>query len=232
MPQPDITLLDIMTGARRRADMVVSTFVTDPEAQDYAEKAWGEFWMLITSKFEDFFLTKTTISLTAGSPYNLPVDFLKLRGIRHANGEFLRRIDIKELFAFGDNPGRARPTHYYVRGSVDSAAPLLEFMPLPDLSYSMELFYTPFKSLEDAFAGSMRIVAVWAEYLTLSVAIKLKDKEESDCSVLIAEREMLLDLITKSMTPLDAGEPFAVVQTQNRLSAYADPFLIEDMLGG
>ena len=212
--------------------MVGSTFVTDAEVQDYAEKAWNEFWMMITSKFEDFFLAKTSISLTAGSAYSLPSDFLKLRGIRHSGAEFLRRIDVKELFAFGMNPASGRPTHYYVRGDVGSAAPVLEFMLVPDSNYSMELFYTPVRSLEDVFAGSMRIVAVWAEYIALSVAIKLKDKEESDCSVLMAEREMLLDLITKSMTPLDAGEPFAVVQTQNRLSAYSDPFLIEDMLGG
>lgn len=232
MPQPDITLLDIMTGARRRADMVRSTFVSDAEVEEYARKAWNEFWMIVTSKFEDFFLVKTSITATPGNPYRLPADFLKLRGVRHEGQEFLRRIDVKELFAFGVNPASGRPTHYYVRGDVEEAAPKIEFMLVPDRVYAMELFYTPVRALEDVFPGSMRILAMWAEYIELSVAIKLKDKEESDCSVLMAEREMLLDLITKSMTPLDAGEPFAVVQTQNRLSAYSDPFLIEDMLGG
>ncbi len=231
MAQPDIVRNDIILAARRRADMEDSTFVSDAEVGSYADDAWLEFWMLITSKFEDFFLKKTTITLTIGSSYSLPNDFLKLRGVRHAGKEFLRRLDIKELPALAGTVTNARPSHYYVHGDLDETNALLELVPPPNSAYSMELYYTPIKALLDVELGSLRLVALWVEYIKLSVAIKLKDKEESDCSVLIAEREMLLDLITKSMTPLDNAEPFAVIQTQQRASVYGDPYPWEEYLG-
>lgn len=230
MPTPDIVKSDIALQARERADMVGSTFVSDAEVLRYADQAWEEFWMILVSKFEDFFLVKADITLTIGQSYVLPNDFLKIRGVRHANKEFLRRIDLKELPSLFTGLTTQRPTNYYVRGDPDASNAVLELVPLPNAAYAMELFYTPVRSMEDMFVGSLRLVALWKQYIVLSVALKLKDKEESDCSVILAEREMLLDLITRSMTPLDSGEPFAVVQTTQRSHYYNDPFLYEEVM--
>lgn len=236
MAQPDITTADLDARARQRVDMVGSTFVTDAEVALYREAAWREFYMRLVSKFEDFFLrTGQTISAVAGTTaYNLPTDFLKLRGVRHHDREFLRRLDLKELPNMPDSSvQRGRPTHYFTHGAFTSAQAQLVVTPAPDTSYTLDLYYTPIVSLGDVTSGALRIVAGWDEYIVLTMAMKMKDKEESDCSVLIAERTMLTDVIEKSMTPFDSSEPFAVIQQASmpRPSIYGDPMLWEDYLG-
>jgi len=234
MPAPDITIDDMRLRARERTDMVGSTFVSDDELDRYAEEAHLELQMRLVAKYEDFFLQVLPLTLTVGEALELPSDFMKLRGIRHASGDydFLRRLDLKELLSVSSTRN-SRPTHYFVRGNMDTAFTVLEIYPRPDSAYAMELYYTPIRSLRDSFAGSLRLVSGWSEYIVITMCVKMKDKEESDTSVLLAERSLLLDGIEKSMTPLDSGEPFAVVQ-QSRgpvPSFYTDPMLLEDYLG-
>lgn len=232
MAQPDITVPDIALRARRRVDMVGSTFVTDSEVDGYVEQAWREFYMRLVSKYEDYFVEKDSIGISAGS--NILVlgsSFLKLRGVRHPEERFLGRLDVKEIPNVAQRNMRGRPTHYWLHGTFRNSSPRIEVFPTNDVGRTLDVYFVPMWSLEDVTAGSVRFIAGWDEYLVLTVAIKLKDKEESDCSVLLTERAALLEVIEKSLTPLDAAEPFAVVQTAPRYSDYDDPFLIEDILG-
>lgn len=236
MPTPDITLDDMRLRARERVDMVGSKFVTDDECDRYAREAWLELQMKLVSRFEDFFLTRVNVSLTAGAALELPADFFKFRGLRFRDGagEFLRRLDVREI-PYATSPNNtSRPSHYFVRGDFSSAAALVELYPSPNSAYSMELFYVPIKSLDDAVAGSLRMIAGFSEYIVLTMAIKMRDKEESDAGVLLAERTLLYDTFEKAMTPLDTGEPAAVVQMSGvrRPGFHDDPFGYEDLIGG
>ncbi len=213
--------------------MVDSPFITDEELDRYAEEGWLELQLILVSKFEDFFLGKSTVTLTVGEAYQLPTDFLKFRGIRHTSttgsNRYLRRIDLKEIPYVTNGSQAGRPTHYFIRGNFDAARAVVELYPSPDSAYSVELFYTPLRSLRDAFAGSLRLIAGVSEYIILTMAIKMRDKEESDCEVLITERAMYLQSIEKALTPLDEGEPFAVVQQAGYPGGgiYDDPFADE-----
>lgn len=232
MPQPDITIPDLALRARRRADMVGSSFVTDSEVDGYAEQAWREFYMRLVSKFEDYFVEKDSIGISAGIGFLvLGADFLKVRGVRHPDEYFLGRVDVKEIPNIATRGRTGKPTHYWVHGSFRTNSPRIEVFPTNDVSRTVDVYYVPLWSLADVTAGSVRFVAGWDEYIVLSMAIKMKDKEESDCSVIMAERAQLLEVIEKSMTPLDAAEPGAVVQSLPRQSLYDDPFALEDYYG-
>jgi hypothetical protein len=209
--------------------MVGSTFVTDSEVDGYAEQAWREFYMRLVSKYEDFFVEKDSIGVSAGSNILLVGEsFLKLRGVRHPDEWFLGRIDVKEMPSVAMRGRTGKPTHYWLHGTFRGNVPRIELFPTSDIARTLDVYFVPLWSLADVTAGSVRFVAGWDEYLVLTMAMKMKDKEESDCSVIMAERNALLEVIEKSLTPLDAAEPFAVVQTAPRFSEHEDPFYTED----
>jgi hypothetical protein len=237
MAQPTIQPSVIETLARQRTDMVGSTFVTSAEVLLYVQAAWEELYMTLVSKHEDAFLVKATSPLTVGSsggPYNLATDFLKLRGVRHQNKEFLRRIDLRETAGPTFNGQTGRPQFYTLEGGLTSAQPAatITVYPFGNVPYVLDYWYVPYLALEDVFVTSVYRVALWREFLVLAAAIKMKDKEESDCSVLIAEKTNLAMLIEKSFVPVDAGEPPSIISPGRDMpSIYGDPFLYEDYNG-
>lgn len=235
MAQPDISLADLQQRARQRADMVGSDFVSPSEVDGYCEQAWREFYMRLVSKYEDHFLERAGTPITTANgqaAYQLAVDILKFRGIRHRDDYYLSRIDPREIPDISTRARRAKPSAYWLHGRLTGSI-IIELEPLPNASYTLDYYYVPVRSLGDVVAGSLRIVAGWDEYIVLSAAIKMKDKEESDVSTLMSEKMLLWDVIEKSVAPLDASEPYAIVQHAGRprVSRYDDPFLFEDGYG-
>ena len=86
-----VTLADLRTEVRRRADMEGSPFVTDDELDSYINRSGGALHDILTTCYEDYFTTSTTFALPyvpiSGPPlsetniYPLPSDFLKSRGV-------------------------------------------------------------------------------------------------------------------------------------------------------
>lgn len=240
MARPNITFPDIGLRARERVDMVNSSFISATEEESLIETAWKEFFMTILARHEDIFLRRTQVSTSAGSSQvlmsSLPTaDFIKVRGIQHIESNrpdvFLRKIDVREepLVTDGRN---GKPTSYSIH-AYPGSEPYISLYPTPDRVYPLQVTYIPFTSLRDALAGggTMYFIAGWDQYIVTSVAIMMRDKEEGDCSVLLLEKQQQLELILKSLTPFDEGEPAAVVQSRAGLSIYDDPFAIEDRLG-
>ena len=79
-----VTLSNLRTLVRQRADMEGSQFVPDEEIRQYCNLGYAELYdMLVTNATsEDYFLTSSTVSLVSGTQlYSLPSDFYKLRGV-------------------------------------------------------------------------------------------------------------------------------------------------------
>lgn len=250
MARPNITPAEIGQRARERVDMVNSSFISPTEEEGFIESAWKEFLMEIFATHEDVFLKKKDLTTTAGvETVNLDFvstdqDFFKFRRAALVeNGVLqppLRRIDVNEETRLSDGR-RGRPVAYSVHASpgtqpADTNEPLLFLYPTPDRAYTVRVTYVPFRSLRD-WSGALGaqhfyFLAGWDEVMVVSVAIKMRDKEEGDCSVLLLEREKLMATMLKSLVPFDEGEPAAVVQRSPQLSIYDDPFAIEDRLTG
>jgi hypothetical protein len=228
MTQPTITSADIEERARRRADMENSEFIGTAECTEYCEKAFQEWYGIVTTKEPDLVIKTESVSMLAGSTsQSFAADFKALRGIRHNDSFGLRRAEYSDLERMTYNARTGKPTHYWISGRF-TAAHNWRPLPTPNAAYSLTVYYIPSISLADVTGGGLNMLAGWDEYVVLTAAIKMKDKEESDVSVLMAERKMLLEHMLAQISVPDVGEPPHMTAHSN---PFGDPFDIEDRYG-
>lgn len=236
---------NIEARIRQRADMVNSDFVTDAEVTQYADAGFAEFYGRIISQFEDLCVVMggSTIQINATDTlYELPHRILKLKGLRHVGDFFLTPVsNVMEIEPFTTGGRTGKPTHYWLGGTGLGSSTLdgpMRWQPLPKANaiYNLDVYYVPNIDLDDVADadaggsdddGTRLGHLAWAdEYVVLCGAIKCKDKEESDCTVLMAERKQLWDIIERSITPMDESMPKRMIQFQQarQSSFYQDPF--------
>lgn len=206
-----LTLAQIRTQARQRADMEISQFVTDSELTNYVNSSIAELYDILVSRFEDYYILDTTATVANGADtIALPADFYKLKGLDYDVGggqyetvrsfQFVERNETYDP-GFGTFP-RMR---YRVLGSVLKLTP-------PDFAPGdYRIWYIPrFTALvndADTFDG----INGWTEYVIVDCAIKMLNKEESDASAFREQKQKLLDRIEAMATDRDAGEPQTIV---------------------
>lgn len=226
-----------------RADMVGSQFVSTTELSAIVDTAFQEFYLKFVSQFEDLVVVSTPVEIALTSTsvlVDVPVDFLKMKGIKIKNEYFLIPLsNVVETERFRRDGARGKPTHYWLSGVHDwsvTSKPC-KIMPcmLPDGNYTLECYYVPNITLTSVESDSASVATLAAgygcdEYVVLTAAMKLKDKEESDCSVIMAERKMLWESIERFLTPLDESFPKTVTQFQT-YGRFTDPYGAEDDFG-
>ena len=137
-----VSLTELRTLTRQRADMENSQFVTDTELTRYLNNSWGELYNLIVENFnEDYYTTSTTISLSSGTDsYSLPSDFYKMRGVdlvvTSTESVPLRRYN-------WSNRTRNSLTVYARDYRYRVQRKSIVFTPTPSTSDSVKLFYIP-----------------------------------------------------------------------------------------
>lgn len=242
MAQRSIRVDDIIERARARADMVDSEFWTAPQLQALAESKFQTFYLKFATKYEEYFATRRVVSTVAGTSTVQLAGFyelLKLRGVQHEFERFIRKIDLLESPNLSGSSERGKPRYYSYRIDPGIEFPFLDLFPTPDAVYRILIHYVPIfglKQLQQTLGESQALymLAAWDEYLVVQMAIAMKDREESDCSVLMLESQGLSDAMEKQLTPVDASEPGAVIQWGGRgsqPSIYGDPYDLEDYLG-
>lgn len=239
MAQRSIRIDDLVNRARVRADMVDSEFWTAPQCTDLAEAKFHAFYLKACGKFEEFFTTRRVVTTTANNStvqlagfYNL----LKLRGVQHEFEWFLRKIDLLEAPDLVGRNSTGKPQFYSWRIDPEIEFPFLDLFATPNSAYRLVVHYVPMVGLQQlqqtlGEQKALYMLAGWDEYIVLKMAIAMKDREESDCSVLITEAAELEAAMDKQMTPSDLGEPAGVIQRGPRgggIDFYSDP---EDYLG-
>ena len=80
---PKMSLSDLRTASRQRADMVNSTFISEPELNSYINASYFELYDLLVQKYgNDYYMKEYTFQLQGNvSRYDLPDDFFKLLGV-------------------------------------------------------------------------------------------------------------------------------------------------------
>jgi hypothetical protein len=78
-----LTLLELRTRTRERADQVNSTFISDAELTGYVNQSAYELYDLLVSKYGDNYWASSSNITTDGvnETYALPADFYKLLGV-------------------------------------------------------------------------------------------------------------------------------------------------------
>jgi hypothetical protein len=206
-----LTLAQIRTQARQRADMEISQFVTDSELTNYVNSSIAELYDILVSRFEDYYILDTPQTVANGaSELTIPADFYKLKGLDYDVGggqyETVRSFQFVERNeTFDPGFGTLPRMRYRVLGSVIKLTPP-EFAPGNYRIWYIPRF-TPLVLDADTFDG----INGWTEYVVVDCAIKMLNKEESDASAFREQKQKLLDRIEAMAADRDAGEPQTIV---------------------
>ena len=85
MATNEVTLAQLITRSRRRADQENSEFCTDAEVVDYINDAVAELHEMMVNEYELYYLSSYTYTLPADNPKALPDSFWKALGCDFAS---------------------------------------------------------------------------------------------------------------------------------------------------
>jgi hypothetical protein len=222
----DLSLGELRLRCRQRADMVKSKFVSDSEFNSYINQSYFELYDLLITEYEDWFLkTPFQFQTTSASQYTLPSDFYKLIGVDAGLSMSNQQWITLPKFDFIDRNQYLYPQinstllglgnfRYRLMGNT------LFFIPIPTSGQFIQVWYVP--KLTQLLQDTDICVGVsgWTEYIICDAAMKALQKEESDVSVLMAEKMALIKRIEESAMDRDIGSPDTVSDTRNRTSNY------------
>jgi len=214
------TLTQFRTRVRERANMEGSQFVTDVELTGYINSSASELYDLLVSRFADYYLSDTAVTVTTGSSIPLPVNFYKLRGLDLDLGggdyQTLRQFNFSERNKATDDLRLLRrgvsQLRYRVQGNT------ISLTPADQATNSYRVWFVPLMPLLVADADSFDGVNGWEEYVAVDAAIKCLQKEESSTTDLERQKGALVKRIEAMAADRDAGEP----QRLTGPSAYLD----------
>lgn len=187
-----ITLLNLRTRARDRANQENSLFVSDSVYNSYINYAISDLRDIITSKVgEDYFATASSYVMTAGQETaNLPNDFYKLLWVEilgdDGNYYQIKRFEIAERPVNAFNL-YAPWTEVKYRLRADN----LWLQPVNSVTgRNIRLWYVPLATTLSSDSDILNGYNGWDEYVILQAARKALVKEEQDVSDI--DRELLV----------------------------------------
>ncbi len=224
----------VKLNARRYSDMENSSFVSDAELTIYCQTSHQELYdILLTTYGPDYFVASPSLITTDGvsDTFSLPADFYKLLGVDlqvsgtagAPTGYYIplrpfnwsERIRYSVPYVAAVYPGVAYP-RYRLRGN------LLWMVPLPKASQTLRMWYAPRLQVATSDTDSVDGISGWEDYISVDAAIKMKQKEDSDASLLEMMKKSLLDRIQMMAENRDENGPLVTADTRNR-DAYSYP---------
>lgn len=230
-----MTLSQLMVAVRQRADMYPSGytpsttsqayFVSDPELISYINQSYFEFYDLLITAFEDYFLASPLVIPTDGTTTQYPVpdgvlysaapQFYKLMGVDVGIAGNSNAWVTVQKFDFISRNRYVYPqlTSTYL-GVFNMRYRLLGqtimFIPTPSAAQFLRFWYIPALVQLANLSDTMDGVSGWTELVICDAAIKCMQKEESDVSVLMAQKMALITRIENTSMNRDAGQPDTV----------------------
>lgn len=244
MPSGELTLLQLRDGAKQRADMENNPLVSDPEWNSYVNQSLYELYDLLIQKYgDDYYVAPTASFSTNGNQqlYPLPDGVLSFNddnGNPFVAAPFYKSIGVDMQVNPPGEQGQWITLHRFnmaernrrnwpIPQSIFGVLPRYRFTGnqimtdiFPNGGQVLRLWYIPRMvelvldtDVADGFSG-------WLEYVICDAAIKGNQKEETDVSVLMAQKQALIDRIEAAGENRDAGEAQTVSDTRNANSLY------------
>lgn len=210
----DVSLGQLRLMCKQRADMVNSNFVSDSEWNLYINQSYFELYDLLVTTYEDYFVQTPYVFTADGTSaqYTLPTDFYKLMGVDFGLFNNTNAWAALNKFNF-----IARNKYIYPQLNANPIGPIslqyrlvgntLMFIPTPSSGQYLRVWYIPklTELLQDT--DILNGISGWSEYVLVDAAIKAMQKEESDVSVLMMQKQALLKRIEQSSMNRDEGQP-------------------------
>lgn len=223
-----MTLLQLRDAVRQRSDMVNSTFVSDAELNSYINQSAFEFYDLLITVYENYFMAPPIQFQTDGSMqfalpdgvlYSAAPKFYKLMGVdlglAQNNNAWLtlKRFDFIERNKYiypqlTSNYLGVFNLRYEVVGGN------LMFIPTPSAGQYIRVWYIPVFQTLTSDSDTLDGISGWTEYVICDGSIKCGQKEETDVSVLMAQKQALLKRIEEAASNRDIALPARVSDTR------------------
>lgn len=216
------TLAELRTEVRQTADMVNSTFVTDAEIDRQINLALRRlYWRLVRARGSQFYKTSTTINTTANLPVILIGQMMQLLGldvtISGQAREILPLPDWSKRHDFQNVSGWNTGSNIYYEFYGGNSAYL---WPTPTAAHTVTIWYVPDPTELTADGDTADEAIGFEKWITLSVAMYCRMKEESDFMDLAAERDLLQQEIDSILpSTVDAVRPRVIRDVRRRRDA-------------
>lgn len=234
----EMCLSEIQTRSRQRADRLNSNFVTVPEVNSYINQSMYELYDLLITVYEDYYKAPNAIFYSSNNQqiYPMPNGVLTFKndsgstftpdpiykllgldlGLNTSNNGWVtvnkyNFADRNEYFY----PNTASTIYGVFNCQYRWMGANLELIPPPSSNQPFRIQYIPrLKQLLKPTDISTTSISGWIEYVIVDTAIKILQKEESDTSMLMAQKEALRQRIMASASNRDAGRPDTVSDTR------------------
>lgn len=223
-------LSDLRIATRQRADMVNSFFVSDDELNSYINQSYFELYDILVQKYGDdyYFAPPLTFStdgtsqfyaLPDGTNYNGAPALYKFVGLDLGLSTTQDSFVTIRPFTFAERNRYAVPNFQSFYGVTNLRYRLngsnLYLTPVPSQGQHLRLWYIPRMNQLVNDADTVDGISGWTEYIIIDAAIKCLQKEESDISVLGAQKMAMISRIEAAAENRDAGNPAVVSDTQS-----------------
>jgi hypothetical protein len=235
----EMSLGELQTRCRQRADRLNSQFVTVPEVISYIQQSMYELYDLLIDVYEDYFKAPNAIFYsTGGSKQYYPVpngvltfkndalqDFVpapiyKLLGLDLGLNTSNNGWVTVDKYMFADRnkyfyPNTASTLYGVFNCQYRWMGTNLELIPAPSANQPFRIQYIPrLPAMIQETDMTTTSISGWLEYVITDVAIKILQKEESDVSVLMAQKEALRQRIMAGASNRDAGRNDSISDTR------------------
>lgn len=235
---PSITgndcLGSVRLQAQQRADRVNSNFVTLAEWNNYINQSAFELYDLLVTLYEDYHIAEPFVFQTDGQNTNYPLPngvvtdingviakpYYKLLGLdlgltNNDNAWVtLKKFDFiqRNRYVYPNITSTYMGVfnmRYRVMGNK------VNFIPTPSGGQYVRMWYVPRMERLLKDTDMLDGVSGWTEYVIVDAAIKALQKEESDVTALMMQKQALIDRIEASAMNRDAGQPDKISSTRN-----------------
>lgn len=178
-----VTLAQLKTRARSRANMPVVGFVTDAELLDWVNEGLSIIHGKLVSAYGEKYVESQSVLTTVSgqSDYSLPADFFKLWGIDlpiAGRTRTLRPYTYNERNIYKDARfSNVAPPRYTIVGTAPTA--ILRLLPTPPSAVGT-IFYAPEYTKLALDADAWITINGWEKYVVAYAAQQMLMKEESD----------------------------------------------------
>lgn len=217
-----ITLANLRTRARDRANMENSTFVSDSIFNTYINYAISDLRDIITSKVgEDYFATSSFSTLTTNQEtLALPADFYKLLWIEVL--EYGTKYTRLNRFEVNEQPN-GLPYSYNSFLKYRLRADNVWFQPISATGgKTVRIWYVPLPTALSSDLDTLNGYNGWDEYVVLLAARKAVVKEEQDTSGIDAEIIALNQRIEAMAPNRDQAQPMRIYDNQKSNTEWSE----------
>ena len=232
-----LSLGQVRTMVRQRADMENSQFVSDSELNTYITQSQYELYDILITAYEDYNVYQPILFTFNGNANQYPLPdglttFMTQAGGSITPPPFYKLLGVDCGLALNNNAWvtlhkfefiqRNRFVYPNVTSTFLGVFNLryrvtgntIYFIPTPSGAQYARIWYiprliTPLKDTDllDGISG-------WTEYVIIDAAIKAMQKEESDVTVLALQKQAIIDRIQTAAQNRDAGSPDKISDTR------------------